>query len=132
MNLMENAFRRICRFFPIMLAIVMTVLAAPLHLTTLIAQTPQPGAAPITAVQRPAGGEANLVIPDLTNSTVNVTFFGLSGHTLLMGGLVICALGLLFGLVFLLVNPPSLRRRPKSVCVTEASPLCPHHLTNAS
>jgi len=82
MNLMENAFRRI---LPIMLAIVMTVLAAPLHITSLIAQTPQPGA----AIQRPAGGEANLVIPDLTNNTVNVTFFGMSGHTLLMSGLIV-------------------------------------------
>jgi len=93
MNLMENAFRRI---LPIMLAIVMTVLAAPLHISSLIAQTPQPGGA---AIQRPAGGEANLVIPDLTNSTVNVTFFGMSGHTLLMSGLIVCVLGLVFGLV---------------------------------
>ena len=88
MNLMENAFRRI---LPIMLAIVMTVLAAPLRMASLIAQTPQPGGA---AIQRPAGGEANLVIPYLTNSTVNVTFFGMSGHTLLMSGLLVCVLGL--------------------------------------
>ncbi len=41
------------------------------------------------------GGEASLVLPDLGS----VTFFGdLSGHTLLLGGLAVCALGLLFGL----------------------------------
>ena len=45
-------------------------------------------------VHRP-GGEANLVIPDLDT----VSFLGVPGSTLLMGGLVICVLGLLFGLV---------------------------------
>ena len=43
-----------------------------------------------------AGGEANLVLPDLSQ----VTFLGgIDGHTLLYRGLVVCALGLLFGLV---------------------------------
>jgi K(+)-stimulated pyrophosphate-energized sodium pump len=46
------------------------------------------------AAQRPAG-EANLVIPDLSS----VEFLGLPGRTLLMTGLVVCAFGLLFGLV---------------------------------
>ena len=41
-----------------------------------------------------AGGEANLVVPDLSV----VEFGGINGRTLLMGGLVVCALGLLFGL----------------------------------
>src|SRR5207237_4945980 len=41
------------------------------------------------------GGEANLVIPDLST----VQFFGMSGHTLLSYGLIVCALGLLFGLI---------------------------------
>ena len=47
-----------------------------------------------TATQRPAG-EANLVIPDLSS----VEFLGMPGRTLLMTGLVVCALGLLFGLI---------------------------------
>ena len=43
-----------------------------------------------------AGGEANLVLPDLHQ----VTFLGgIDGHTLLLAGLVVCALGLIFGLV---------------------------------
>jgi K(+)-stimulated pyrophosphate-energized sodium pump len=43
-----------------------------------------------------AAGEANLVLPDLSQ----VTFLGgIDGHTLLLFGLIICALGLLFGLV---------------------------------
>ena len=41
-----------------------------------------------------AGGEANLVVPDLSA----VEFGGISGRSLLMSGLVVCALGLLFGL----------------------------------
>jgi K(+)-stimulated pyrophosphate-energized sodium pump len=41
------------------------------------------------------GGEASLVLPDLSISE----FFGFDGRTLLMGGLLICALGLMFGLV---------------------------------
>jgi K(+)-stimulated pyrophosphate-energized sodium pump len=53
---------------------------------------------PLLALQEPTrrgGGEANLIIPDLGS----VSFFGVPGHTLLMAGLAVCALGLLFGLV---------------------------------
>src|ERR687887_1275483 len=41
-----------------------------------------------------AGGEANLIVPDLSV----VDFRGVNGRTLLTGGLVICALGFAFGL----------------------------------
>ncbi|MBI3447321.1 MAG: sodium-translocating pyrophosphatase [Acidobacteria bacterium] len=42
------------------------------------------------------GGEANLVLPDLSQ----VRFLGgIDGHTLLLSGLVVCALGLAFGMV---------------------------------
>jgi K(+)-stimulated pyrophosphate-energized sodium pump len=41
------------------------------------------------------GGEANLIVPDLSQAT----FLGTDGHTLLLGGLIVCAFGLLFGLV---------------------------------
>src|ERR1700691_6286429 len=40
------------------------------------------------------GGEAHLILPDLSQAT----FMGVNGRTLLMAGLGICALGLLFGL----------------------------------
>jgi K(+)-stimulated pyrophosphate-energized sodium pump len=43
----------------------------------------------------PHGGEANLQLPDLSI----VDFRGIGGRTLLTGGLFICGLGLLFGLV---------------------------------
>jgi K(+)-stimulated pyrophosphate-energized sodium pump len=41
------------------------------------------------------GGEANLVLPDLSA----VTFLGFDGHTLLLAGILVCALGLLFGMI---------------------------------
>jgi K(+)-stimulated pyrophosphate-energized sodium pump len=43
------------------------------------------------------GGEANLVLPDLADPSL--AFLGMTGHSLLLGGIVVSALGLLFGLV---------------------------------
>jgi K(+)-stimulated pyrophosphate-energized sodium pump len=43
------------------------------------------------------GGEASLVLPDVGQ----VQFLGMSGRTLLLGGLVVCVLGLGFGLLML-------------------------------
>ncbi len=55
---------------------------------------------PAPAVQAPSheagGGEASLVLPDLHQATF---LGGINGHSLLVWGLLICALGLLFGLV---------------------------------
>src|SRR6478735_2732333 len=44
---------------------------------------------------RHAGGEANLVLPNLGA----VDFHGVNGRTLLMAGLVVCVFGLAFGMV---------------------------------
>jgi K(+)-stimulated pyrophosphate-energized sodium pump len=69
------------------------------------AQPPAPGQpAAAQAAPRHAGGEANLVLPDLGS----VDFQGINGRTLLLGGLVVCALGLAFGMVifFQLRNLP--------------------------
>lgn len=68
--------------------IVMTLLAAPR--TSMAAQPPAPEA----AAAAHQGGEANLILPDLST----VEFRGINGRTLLMGGLGVCVLGLLFGL----------------------------------
>lgn len=46
------------------------------------------------------GGEAALRVPRLDDSSV-ASFFGRSGHDLLLVGLVVAALGIVFGLVFL-------------------------------
>ncbi|MGZ7033212.1 MAG: sodium-translocating pyrophosphatase, partial [Thermoanaerobaculia bacterium] len=40
--------------------------------------------------------EASLILPDLGS----VSFLGVSGHNLLLGGLVVCIFGLIFGIVF--------------------------------
>lgn len=45
------------------------------------------------------GSESSLVIPEAIRQSEVVSFFGMSGHALLMAGLVICVLGLLFGLM---------------------------------
>src|SRR5204863_6275573 len=42
-----------------------------------------------------AGGEANLILPDLSSQM----FLGMNGRSLLMSGLVVCLLGLAFGLM---------------------------------
>src|SRR6185437_5496986 len=57
-------------------------------------------AVPAAAAQEAAGhggGEASLKIPDL--NSVQFLSAVIPGHTLLLSGLVVCALGLLFGLV---------------------------------
>jgi K(+)-stimulated pyrophosphate-energized sodium pump len=81
MKLMENLVRRSSA---ILLGLAALMLA-PLAGAALLAQE----------AQQHTGGEANLVVPDLSTAT----FFGFNGRTLLMFGLVVCALGLAFGLV---------------------------------
>jgi len=49
-----------------------------------------------SAQEHAGGGEASLVVPDLKTSAVS--FFGMSGHALLMWGLLFCIGGMLFGL----------------------------------
>ena len=64
----------------------------PLLLAALILMSlPAPAFA-----QSDAGGEANLVLPDLAQATF---LGGTNGRSLLMWGLIVCALGLLFGLI---------------------------------
>jgi K(+)-stimulated pyrophosphate-energized sodium pump len=65
--------------------------AAPMSSPIFAAQptTPPAQAAPHT------GGEAALVLPDLSQ----VDFRGINARTLLLAGMVVCVLGLLFGLV---------------------------------
>jgi K(+)-stimulated pyrophosphate-energized sodium pump len=52
---------------------------------------------PALAAEPHRGGEANLILPDLSS----VQMLGTDGHTLLMGGLLVSALGILFGVVAL-------------------------------
>jgi K(+)-stimulated pyrophosphate-energized sodium pump len=62
------------------------------------------------------GGEANLRLPDLSD----VTFFGgIDGHRLLMGGIVVCLLGLGFGLAIYM----NLKKLPVHRAMREISEL---------
>src|SRR5215203_2055846 len=75
---------------------VLTVLCALGAFATVALGQPQ-GAGAGSGAQtghRP-GGEANLLLPDLSTQS----FLGVDGHTLLLVGLVVCLLGLAFGLV---------------------------------
>jgi K(+)-stimulated pyrophosphate-energized sodium pump len=74
--------------------IAVLVLLAGLLPAPMWAQPSEPARAGSGQGLSHAGGEANLVVPDLSV----VEFSGISGRSLLMGGLVVCALGLLFGM----------------------------------
>jgi K(+)-stimulated pyrophosphate-energized sodium pump len=74
--------------------IAVLVVLAGLLPAPIWAQPAEPARAETGQGLAHAGGEANLVVPDLSV----VEFGGISGRSLLMGGLLVCALGLLFGL----------------------------------
>jgi K(+)-stimulated pyrophosphate-energized sodium pump len=65
------------------------LVAAPLLVAPIVS------AAEAGAPAHKPGGEANIVLPDVSQ----VDFLGIDGHTLLLGGLVVCGLGLAFGMV---------------------------------
>jgi len=97
MHRMDTVFRRaLPLLFVLLLAAVAGTLMAPAaHAQTASSMGAAPAAvAPATAAPQEAGGEANLKIPDLAT----VSFLGVPGHTLLMYGLIICALGFMFGI----------------------------------
>jgi K(+)-stimulated pyrophosphate-energized sodium pump len=74
---------------PGLLVLALVMLIAP---SAVLAQAAHGAQA---AAPHQGGGEASLKLPDLGQ----VSFVGVNGRTLLMGGLVICVLGLVFGLV---------------------------------
>jgi K(+)-stimulated pyrophosphate-energized sodium pump len=83
-----------CRLLPIAITRFASTRLSPALLLTLLAS----GAALAQTGSTPeAGGEANLIVPSLWNSSV--TFLGMSGAHLLMAGLFVCLLGMAFGLM---------------------------------
>ena len=68
-----------------------TILRGGLALAALCLASPL---APFARAENEPGGEASLKLPDLSQEH----FLGFNGHTLLLWGIVICVLGLLFGL----------------------------------
>ena len=73
-------------------------------------------AMPLVAQEQGGGGEANLTIPDLNSATF---LGGIGGRSLLMGGLVVSALGFLFGLMIFV----RLRNMPVHQSMREVSEL---------
>jgi K(+)-stimulated pyrophosphate-energized sodium pump len=66
-------------------------------------------------VEHRPGGEVNLQLPDLNQGD----FFGMTGHKILLSGLVVCVLGLLFGLV----SYTSLKKLPAHKSMADISEL---------
>ncbi len=84
---------------------LLAALTLPLAFTaTVFAQATPTGTAAAAQAETHHGGEANLVLPDLSTQS----FQGINGRTLLMGGIVVCLLGLAFGMTifFRLKNMP--------------------------
>ena len=81
-----------CRRQRVTTALVLLALVA---LVVVAAPAFAQSSAPAPAPAHQGGGEANLKIPPLDQ----VQFLGMNGRTLLMLGLVVCVLGLVFGLV---------------------------------
>ncbi len=73
-----------------LLAVLLAPLAAPIPGFAQTAAPASPAAAP-----HAGGGEASLRMPDVGS----IQLMGVNGRTLLLGGLVVCVLGLVFGLV---------------------------------
>ena len=89
MNEFHETHRRAVWVLPTLLALVLlAAMAGP----ALDAAWAQGAAAP---AQHQGGGEANLKIPDLSQ----VSFGGVTGRALLQWGLLVCLLGLAFGMV---------------------------------
>ena len=78
---------------PLMALCLLALVLALMAPTALLAQTPAPASA--ATAPHAGGGEASLRMPDVGA----VQLMGINGRTLLLGGLVVCVLGLVFGLV---------------------------------
>ena len=76
----------------LLLILLFGAVLAPASLPGLVAQEVAQGTA--APAHRP-GGEVNLRLPDLNQGD----FLGFTGHQILLSGLVVCVLGLLFGLL---------------------------------
>ncbi len=80
---------------PLVLVLIAGALSATVVLQGAAAGAQPPSQSERAIVQQHAGGEASLILPDLSQ----VNFRGINGRSLLMGGLAVCVLGLLFGLM---------------------------------
>jgi K(+)-stimulated pyrophosphate-energized sodium pump len=93
------------------LAVAVTLACLALGAVDAVAADPGATKPPAHA----GGGEASLIVPDLGQAQ----FLGLNGRSLLMSGLVVCGLGLVFGLVIYV----QLRNLPVHQAMREISEL---------
>ncbi|HEY4329518.1 MAG TPA: hypothetical protein VGN88_07265, partial [Phycisphaerae bacterium] len=102
----KSLFNRLCfgRLRPILMALALII--GFLGMTTLPAHAQSAAGGisstdgkvgPVPPAQHSAGGEANLHLPDLNSAS----FFhdAIGGRTLLTYGLIVCVVGVVFGLV---------------------------------
>ena len=87
MKLPRTAFRSLT-----LLLVLLLGSAAPAALPLLHAQD---AAVQAGVPEHRPGGEVNLRLPDLNQGD----FFGFTGHQILLSGILVCILGLLFGLM---------------------------------
>src|SRR5689334_18352545 len=84
----------------LLLAIVAVLATGPVAMAQESHPSANPNVAPAESANaaHPAEArtEANLILPDLSS----VSFFGINGHNLLAAGLIVCLLGLVFGIIF--------------------------------
>jgi K(+)-stimulated pyrophosphate-energized sodium pump len=85
----------IAKFRTLFLLAALTLLALPAVAHAQAAPAPTAQAAQAAPAAPERAGEANLVLPDLSTQS----FQGINGRSLLMGGLLVCVLGLAFGMV---------------------------------
>jgi K(+)-stimulated pyrophosphate-energized sodium pump len=112
--------RLVHRTLFLFLALALTGAAAALFANRADAKQGQPA---VSAVQETAapqaehrpGGEVNIQLPDLNQGD----FFGMTGHQILMFGLVVCVLGLLFGMM----TYTAVRKLPVHQSMAEVSEL---------
>jgi K(+)-stimulated pyrophosphate-energized sodium pump len=88
---LASSFARRTRRIASALAVAAT--ASTFGVSTSLAQGH--ASAPAGAPPHQPGGEANLQLPELSQ----VTFGGVDGHSLLLGGIVVCLLGMVFGVM---------------------------------
>ena len=98
MNGTDITYRRVAALLvPVLLLLAFLAVAV---VPAALAQSPPavpgaPGTAAAAAPAKHGGGEANLIVPDLGQAR----FVGMNGRALLQLGLIVCVLGLVFGLV---------------------------------
>src|SRR5712692_1609454 len=108
--IVQRTFRRLR--VPVLLILIAGALATSVP-AAVAAQPQSPSQRAI--VREGGGGEANLILPDLST----VDFRGVNARTLLMGGLGVCVLGLLFGLMVF----TQLKNLPVHVAMRDVSEL---------